>query len=1329
MNSPFSWTRFSRGLALSLTLLIGLVCTAPSRAGAPTTILADKPIAAGADVPGNLALALSVEFPTAISIANTGNYVDNVQYVGYFDPAKCYLYNTAIPASSYFSPNTYAATGGGGHDCSGTAGQWSGNFMNWVATQTIDPFRWALTGGYRSVDIVGQTILEKAWGAALGSAPANYPYRGTSQGGGNNLSTSGSSIAKLTPFNTWSSFDSGVWGNGQTMVFSGGGSGSGYTLPYNNGAVSDLSNLGTANTSAGAAFTYRVYIRVAVCVPGMLESNCVAYGANYKPEGLLQQYANKIRFSAFGYLNQNGDVRQGGVMRAPMRFIGPNIPQPLSTTLLVNPQPEWDAGTGVMSTNPDTTSATNSGVPNSGVMNYLNKFGEASQTYKTYDNVSELYYAAVRYFENLGNVNEWTSGASVTALDGFPAVTTWPTDLPSATDRNPGASILYSCQKNFILGIGDDHTWYDENVGGNTGPNAYSPSLTSRTVPAAVAADTFNQAATWTADLQTLQGIPLNPKWAAGLTDATYFIAGLAYGVHVNDIRTDLPDAQTISTYWMDVAEGQHVENLNPYYLATKYGGFNAGTIAQGPPGVAPDPLNPLILNPPAYDMLNTPIALGQFDTTTNNVCSPGGPACINMNGSNHLLPDNYYEANNAVNMVAGLKSAFVSISSAVSQKSTSFSFSLPNVSSGTQSFGASYDSAGWTGTVAGFTLTFDATTGAPIQTPAWCTSVCSPAAPLSNTLQTQLAGTGWQTGRQVVTWNGSVGVPFELANLTTPQITALSSLGYSSVTCNTTSCPYLNYLRGDQSNEIATATGLHAFRSRGVLLGDIVDAGLTPVATPQQTFSDANNPGYVEFKAFWAPPLPATPVRPTMVYAGGNDGMLHAFNGDTGVEQFAYVPSALFAGPNGTPQVDGLAQLGNPNYVHHNYVDATPAAFDVDMNHTLGASGLPDWHTILVGGLGKGGKSYYALDITDPRPTSMATEAAVASKVLWEFTDPTMGYSYGVPVVVKTIKYGWVVILTSGYDNSDGNGYLYFINPKTGALLEKVQTPSASSGLTQASAFVKDFSDETADSVYVGDLNGQVWRFDLTEPVPTNAYPQPVLLATATDSSSGAQQPITTAPLIEIHPVTRKRYVMFGTGVLLAVTDVSNTQQQSFYAIIDGTAAGFNAIGAPITRANLTTITSSVAGAQTTSGSPNTIPPTSKGWVTDLGNDATSGVGWRVILNPQAFNGIVTFATSLTTATDPCSPQGSSRVYAIDYATVSSVLQPTPNPDPTGPPIQVAFVTYGFAAINLRFAGANGNPEIIVGFAKGDPQRVNANLTSTLATRILNWREIPTVE
>ncbi len=130
-------------------------------------------------------------------------------------------------------------------------------------------------------------------------------------------------------------------------------------------------------------------------------------------------------------------------------------------------------------------------------------------------------------------------------------------------------------------------------------------------------------------------------------------------------------------------------------------------------------------------------------------------------------------------------------------------------------------------------------------------------------------------------------------------------------------------------------------------------------------------------------------------------------------------------------------------------------------------------------------------------------------------------------------------------------------------------------------------------------------------------------------------------------------------------------------------------------------------------------------GWYTDLGIDAASGIGWRVVLDPEAFNGIVTFATSLTTATDPCNPKGSSRVYAIDYATVQSVLQPSVVGDPIP-----SFDAYADSAINLRFAGANGSPRDHRWIRERCLlQKVSANLTTTLATRILNWREIPTVE
>ena len=63
--------------------------------------------------------------------------------------------------------------------------------------------------------------------------------------------------------------------------------------------------------------------------------------------------------------------------------------------------------------------------------------------------------------------------------------------------------------------------------------------------------------------------------------------------------------------------------------------------------------------------------------------------------------------------------------------------------------------------------------------------------------------------------------------------------------------------------------------------------------------------------------------------------------------------------------------------------------------------------------------------------------------------------------------------------------------------------------------------------------------------------------------------------------------------------------------------------------------------------------------------------------------------------------------------------------------PNTLPFDSFTNSIIDVRIAGANGNPEIIVGFSAGNPPyaHVPAVLTGTLATRILNWREIPALE
>lgn len=1239
-------TPVSTTLRCWLLAALSLFCS--TAALGAITNLADEPLFASAGVPGNLALTPSVEFPTAISVANIGNYSGSMDYLGYFDHAKCYVYryNSNAPASSYFEPDGLATN----HECSG---KWSGNFLNWATMPTIDPFRWALTGGYRAVDTTTTTILEKAWGANLGGNN-NFPNRGTS--GTDNAVTghrlAATLIPKVTPF-TWNGFNLRIWACGTKMVFSSGN--------VNTCDGTDWNNQTNTNT------TYQVYVRVRVCVPGSgsggLETNCKAYGSNFKPEGLLQQYAMKIRYAAFGYLNDSDIRRDGGVLRARMKFVGPQRPVPGSPNAS-NTNYEWDANTGVFVTNPDTNDASGSSVANSGVLNYLNKFGQASQTFKTFDPVGEMYYAATRYFRNLGNVSSYTSGAQTNATfkDGFPVIERW---------ADP---ILYSCQRNFILGIGDVNTHADANLPGATASPPRSGNEPA--MPAEVSGDSTVNAVTATNKVGQLEGLgdlgTANTSWCCN--NNTYLMAGLAYDAHTKDIRPDLTGKQTISTYWVDVLENQVYRGNNQYYLATKYGGFDV-------PGSFGDPY-----------ARTTPLSQSWWTT---------GEMSPNTGNGTNMRPKNYFPANRADLMIGGLRDAFARIAAEVNAFTTSFSTAQPQVSTGgNASYSAQYDAETWIGEVTASELSFTAN-GDPSLQERW---------KATDKLAIQLAGLGWDSGRRIVTWNPSAGsagsgVPFRYGDLNPAQQTALDT----AYRTGADGADYLNYLRGDRTNETSGA-----YRKRTKLLGDIVASKVVPVGAPSMPLHDTPNPGYPSFRSAWA-------NRQPMVYVGSNDGMLHAFNGTltgatAGTEVFAFVPNALFQGPNGTPQVDGLAALGNPTFEHHFFVNATPKVFDVDLNRTAGASGAPNWKSVLIGGLGKGGRSYYAIDVTDP--TGMTSETAVASRVLWEFTDPDMGYSYGEPLVVKTRKYGWVVILASGYNNPDGRGYLFFVNPRTGALLEKVSTgvgtPSDPSGFAHPMAYVLDYTDGIADAVYGGDLFGNVWRFDIT-PV-TGRYGAPTRFAEL-KTPGGAAQPVTTRPLVEIDPRTNRRYVFTGTGRLLDDSDISSTQEQTFYAIVDGSGSKFNSaselppgVSFPIQRPKLINNTNLIDGVAASSSAP-------MGWYVELGSGA-SGIGWRVIHDSTGFFGVVAFSSTLPNG-DACSPSGSSRVYALDFMGGKTMLT-----NAAGAPM--LYSSKQGVTNDLRFFSVDGKVRLVSGSDRGGVQLETGNFGSATGFRRLNWRELP---
>jgi type IV pilus assembly protein PilY1 len=368
-----------------------------------------------------------------------------------------------------------------------------------------------------------------------------------------------------------------------------------------------------------------------------------------------------------------------------------------------------------------------------------------------------------------------------------------------------------------------------------------------------------------------------------------------------------------------------------------------------------------------------------------------------------------------------------------------------------------------------------------------------------------KLQAKDWDT-RNILTYNGSTaGLVFAYDNLTPEQKGKLGSDGTSGSPFDLEARNIANFIRGKD---------LASSGNRTYMLGDIVHS----------------SPVFID----------------DVVYVGANDGLLHAFRAIDGIELFAYVPNLVF---------DHLSELAAPDYTHRFYVDLTPTVKKGEK--LLGGSGN---QAILVGGLGKGGQGYFALDITDPN-------SMTANDVLWEFPKETadqsdkndMGYSFSKPVVVRSYdaNHPWIVIFGNGYDSAAGDSVLFILDAGSGDLIRKIPTNTfQNNGLSSPIAVDVDF-DDIVDFVYAGDLNGNLWKFDLTGTKYAEwevAYQDGtagVPLFTAIDPN-GNRQPITSKPDVMFHPEQHGLIVCFGTGKFLGLSDFSDPQTQTIYGIWD---------------------------------------------------------------------------------------------------------------------------------------------------------------------------------
>ncbi len=427
-----------------------------------------------------------------------------------------------------------------------------------------------------------------------------------------------------------------------------------------------------------------------------------------------------------------------------------------------------------------------------------------------------------------------------------------------------------------------------------------------------------------------------------------------------------------------------------------------------------------------------------------------------------------------------------------------------------------------------------------------------------------------------------SSGVPFAWGSLTSgvgSQQSLLDSPQPTNVlpATNTFGDERLAYLRGQSQHEGNSYVD-GEFRERPQKegkLGDIVHS--TPVFVGKPQFIGRDFGAYPSANLY-SNFVSANINRTQLVYTGANDGMLHAFNASTGEEHFAYIPNTV---------IENLSDLTNPNYNHKYYVDLTPSVNDVYITPATGTNaGVASWNTVLVGGLGKGGKGYFSLNITDPN--ALDTEAEAAQNVMWEFTEADdggvgnsdLGYSYSEPLVAMSNADSggnkrWVVIFGNGYNSTstNGNAILYvlfleggqdgvwtantdFIKIDTGIGKTTSSDGTTPNGIGGIRGIDSD-ANGTIDYVYAGDLQGNLFRFDLTSTTPTNWDNSITTLFQARYAAGNGfprtiVQPITKRPIVVKHPTDNGYVVITTTGSWMTSDDASDYSIQSIYGIWD---------------------------------------------------------------------------------------------------------------------------------------------------------------------------------
>ncbi len=1241
--------------------VLAAVGVALSQSPPPLIELASEPLYInGSKTKANLTLALSVEFPT-VGQTYRDTFDEAKTYVGYFDNKSCYRHVPSNGAKGAYFDWAKAPTSSG--DCGG--GGFNGNFMNWATSSAIDIMRYGLTGGNRTTDEdTGNhlTIVERAY------LPNGF-YRNGSYFGEKVLPNAlVKKMIETSVANKIGSADMYIYNCKNRVYFAKSKddkSNSGCDNPFEVADAKSDQLVGPNNND-----TY-YEVRNLVCDPNSATNRLMSYdpdtkkwkglcfrypSGKYKPVGQLQVNSENLRIAVFGYLQNNNRSSHGGVMRAPLKYVGPKaFDNSFNLIAGDNPRAEWNKTTGVFVDNPQAGDATygDQTYPRSGAIMYINKFGTLDPDniglYKSLDPVSEMYYDAIRYLQGKqptpASVTDATnsSAANKKLKENYPVYHTWTDPFTGFVDSSTSGK---SCLRNSILTIADVFTHSDKTVPGNSRAANEDLVRAAESAPAldaefwtnVVGAFEANKAMAYTDSqgrAQTTANLGSNTHYTglenAGTQDTgsnggSYLMAGLAYWANTQSFRPDVPRAR-VTTFSIDVNERRASDNVDfrrqrQLYLAAKYGGFDDAITGTGNPGNTGSP----------------------FATGDNTL----------WRGSDGDA-ENYFLVSDAQKFLDSIADVFAKVVEETGSIAGG-AISTQRLTSGQAAgvFQARFNPVAnfWSGRLLRYPLSLssDETTLVLGSTATW----------EAGDVMTKAAKIDFGTSRKIFVGpppglQGTVAASeFKWASLHADHQTTLS-WSLTGTSTDSLGEERVKYIRGDQRKEISNAAPNNPFRPRDSVLGAIVNSGLVFQGRPSISIADD---GYQAF-------FEANKSRVKSVFVNANDGMLHAFNDTNGAEIFAFVPGFL-AGK--------LKALPDQDYSHISIADATPVIGEAK----VGTS----WKSVLVSGVGGGGQGVYAIDVTDPSSFS-------ASNVMWEFTDrdhSAMGNVIGSPRILKvrttnsnaaTPAYKWFAVVPSGVNNNAPDGRSYTGGNASLFFLDLSFVPSATDKWQEGTNFWRieldqtvttmakglsgftpelDFNTSSLKHIFAGDLQGNMWKLDFSlngfggANIGTNGLTnlakftkgggkKPIFVA---KDSANALQPMTGEPTVT-RGLNGNNLVAFGTGKFLEISDltVPLAVGASFYNILDQdrVVTGRTQLQAGSLAANGTvTFPTFVYGSATTAQ-----PDLKMGWYFDLDKASAE----RQVSDITAVAGKLLFG-SLYPTKGSCG-EGGGRFYALD--------------------------------------------------------------------------------